>query len=95
MGTELRVTATEAKNNLGRIIRLARRTGKPVWIENRKEPVAVVISVEAFERYRKTRGRPTEQARRAFGLWADRTDLDDAWLAQGRQHWRSRWKENG
>lgn len=28
----------------------------------------------------------------AFGLWGDRTDIDDTWLENGRQQWQSRWK---
>lgn len=94
MDTEWCVTATEAKNRFGQIIRLARRTGQPVFVESRGEPVVVIVSVEAFERYRKAGVRPGERARRAFGMWAGRTDLDDAWLTQGRERWRSRWTDD-
>lgn len=93
MDTERRVTATEAKNRFGQIIRLARRTGQPVFVEVRGKPVVVIVSVEAFERYRRADRRPGERARQAFGMWAERTDLDEAWLAQGRERWQSRWTD--
>ncbi len=91
MGTEWRVTATEAKNRFGQIVRLARRTGQPVFVESRGEPVVVIVSVETFERYRKTDGHSDERARQAFGMWAGRADLDEAWLSQGRERWQNRW----
>ncbi len=91
MGTELRVTATEAKNRFGQIIQLARRTGQPVFVESRGEPAVVIVSVETFERYQKTGRRPDKREHQVFGMWAGRDDLDDAWLTQGRERWRSRW----
>jgi len=95
MDAERRVTATEAKNHFGQIIRLARRTGQPVFVESRGKPVVVIVSVETFERYRQKNreisGGPGERARRSFGMWAERADLDEAWLAQGRERWQSRW----
>ncbi len=91
MGTERRITATEAKNRFGQVIRLARRTGQPVFVERRGEPVVVIVSVETFRRYQRDGIRPDERARRAFGMWAGRADLDEEWLAQGRERWRSRW----
>lgn len=27
----------------------------------------------------------------SFGMWADRTDIGDNWLAEGRKLWRSSW----
>ena len=90
MDAERRVTATEAKNRFGQIVRLARRTGQPVFVESRGEPVVVIVSVETFERYRRVSSGPGERAHRAFGMWAGRADLDEKWLAQGREHWRSR-----
>ncbi|HEC33500.1 MAG TPA: type II toxin-antitoxin system Phd/YefM family antitoxin [Chloroflexi bacterium] len=94
MSKEWRVTATEAKNRFGQVIRLAQRTGQPVLVESRGEPVVVIVSVEAFERYRRAARRPGERARRAFGMWAGRTDLDETWLAQGRKRWQSRWDDD-
>ncbi|HEC35199.1 MAG TPA: type II toxin-antitoxin system prevent-host-death family antitoxin, partial [Anaerolineae bacterium] len=35
MSKEWRVTATEAKNRFGQVIRLAQRTGQPVLVESR------------------------------------------------------------
>jgi prevent-host-death family protein len=43
------VTATEAKNRLGRVLRQAAR--EPVTIEKSGAPVAVVLSYEVFRRY--------------------------------------------
>lgn len=45
----LAVTATEAKNRLGRVLRQA--ASEPVTIEKAGAPVAVVLSYEMFERY--------------------------------------------
>ena len=43
------VTATEAKNRFGRLLRQAERG--PVTIEKSASPVAVILSYEMFERY--------------------------------------------
>jgi len=94
MDAEWCVMATEARNRFGQIVRLAQRTRQPVLVESRGKPVVVIVSVEAFERYRRVGSRPGKRARRAFGMWAGRTDLDEAWLAQGRERWRSRWADD-
>jgi prevent-host-death family protein len=44
------VTATEAKNRLGRILRQA--ATEPVTIERSGCPAAVLVSYDEFERYR-------------------------------------------
>ena len=52
----------------------------------------------AAERYQSAGRRSDEKtclqrsrrARRAFGMWAGRADLDEAWLAQRSERWRSR-----
>ena len=30
----------------------------------------------------------------AYGMWADRIDIDDTWLAEGRKRWWSAWYRN-
>lgn len=45
------VSATEAKNNLGALLRAVKEDGESIVVENRREPVAVLISVTAWEEF--------------------------------------------
>lgn len=89
------LSATEVKNRFGAVLREVMRTGGPVLIKRDGHPVAVILSVRAYEEAcRRPLMRPvnrTELARAAFGMWAGREDIDDEWLERGRQHWRSTW----
>jgi prevent-host-death family protein len=49
------VTATEAKNRLGALIRLVKEEGDAVVIESRREPVAVLVSPSDFAELRRLR----------------------------------------
>ncbi len=85
--------ATEVKNRFGQVLGEIARTGGPIIVERGGKPVAVILGIEAYERLR-----PTGRDRRAlalegFGLWADRTDIDDDWLTRGRARWRSEWAD--
>jgi prevent-host-death family protein len=44
-----RMSATEAKNHWGDLVRAITEDGEPVVIENRKEPVLIAISPADFE----------------------------------------------
>lgn len=46
------VSATEAKNRLGAYLKLATEDGEAVIVENRREPSAVIISFEEYQRLR-------------------------------------------
>jgi prevent-host-death family protein len=44
------VSATEAKNRLGAYLKMATEDGEAVVVENRREPSAVIISFEKYQR---------------------------------------------
>ena len=73
------VPATEAKNR--------------IYIKRDGKPVAVILSIREYERTRrgKTTPKRTEMLRSVFGMWANRTDIDDNWLKEGRTQWENDW----
>jgi prevent-host-death family protein len=85
--------ATEVKNRFGRVLREVAKTGGPIYVERDGKPVAVILSVREYERTRRVplAEDKAELARSAFGMWADRTDIDDAWISAGRARWESEW----
>ncbi len=91
------VSSTEMKNHLGAVLRQVTRTGGPLLIARAGKPVAVVLSVAAYEA--KWHPRPArvrirrELARAAFGMWDGRSDIDDKWVENGRRRWRSEWED--
>ena len=93
---ERALPATEVKNRFWRVLGEIARTGGPVIVERGGKPVAVILGVDAFERLRPQAARAKDRralARAAFGMWAERADIDDAWLARGRARWRSKWSD--
>ena len=46
------ISATEAKNRLGAYLKMAIEDGDAVIVENRREPSAVIISFETYQRLR-------------------------------------------
>ena len=92
-----RISATEARKRFGAVLREVETTGKPILIERRGRAVAVLLSVTAYED--SSRASKTEMddrltlARAAFGMWANRPDIDDLWLQRGRERWRSNWSD--
>jgi len=88
--------ATEVKNRFGRVLREVVKSGGPIYIERDGKSVAVILSVREYERTRRVKLSPkkAELTRSVFGLWADRTDITDKWLNEGRSRWESDW-ENG
>jgi prevent-host-death family protein len=51
MGTRT-ISATEAKNRLGAYLKMATEDGDAVIVENRREPSAVIISFDTYQRLR-------------------------------------------
>ena len=85
--------ATEVKNRFGRVLREVAKTGGPIYVERDGKPVAVILSVREYERTRRA-SLPTDKAelaRHAFGMWANRADIDDDWVRAGRARWESEW----
>lgn len=88
------IPATEAKNCFGRVLREVTTSGGPIYIQRGGKPVAVIVSIREYERSRRAKLSPkkAEVLRRAFGMWADRTDIGDDWLTESRARWESDWK---
>ena len=90
------LSATEAKNRFGRVLREIALSGGPIIIERDSKPVAVILSIEAYEQAF-LRQPPTEEQRQqlqdSFGMWANRSDIDDNWLKDGRSRWESDWQD--
>ena len=85
--------ATEVKNRFGRVLREVTKTGGPIYVERDGKPVAVILSVREYERTRRISLTvdKAQLARTAFGMWADRVDIDDDWVSEGRARWESEW----
>lgn len=90
------VPATAAKNRFGSMLKEVSSSGEPLIIEKDGQPVAVIMSISAYEALQP---KPTlslteqELLDSVFGMWADRTDIDDNWLEEGRQQWESAWHD--
>jgi len=87
--------ATQVKNRFGRVLREVSQTGGPIVVERDGKPVAVIMSMSEYERWQQAQPQPVEQdaLQAAFGIWANRDDIDDTWLANGRSQWESNWQE--
>lgn len=88
--------ATQVKNRFGAVLREVMRTGGPILVERGGQPVAVLLSLQAYEetcRASLPSADRIDLARAAFGMWAERQDIDEGWLERGRQHWRSEWSD--
>jgi prevent-host-death family protein len=88
--------ATEVKNRFGRVLREVAKTGGPIYVERDGKPVAVILSVREYERTRRVplAADKAELARSAFGMWADRADIEDDWITEGRSRWESKWGDD-
>ncbi len=90
------IKATEAKNRFGNVLREVTQTGSPLLIERAGRPVAVILSLAAYQATCQPPALPVDSndlARSAFGMWADRKEIDDTWLSEGRKAWNSRWED--
>jgi prevent-host-death family protein len=84
-------TATDAKNRFGKVLREVAQYGEPILVKRDGKPVAVIMSIEAYESIRQKPVETAVQLDAVFGMWANRRDLDDEWLANGRSRWESDW----
>ena len=81
------VSATEARNRFGQVLREVAKSGGPIFVERDGKPVAVILSIHQYERVRRRPTLPRDKAtllRSAFGMWSNRTDITDDWIAKGR-----------
>ena len=89
------VSATEARNRFGQVLREVAKSGGPIFVKRDGKPVAVILSIHKYEHTRRRPMLPLDKAaliRNAFGMWSNRTDISDDWIAKGRAHWVSEWK---
>ena len=63
--TEKSYSATEVKNRFGKVLREAARYGEPIVVNRDGKPVAVIMSIEAYERTQKNR----PKARRSLTMF--------------------------
>lgn len=66
-----RIDAADEQARLPLLIEEMTRGGSPIVIEQAGSPVAVLVSVEQFERAQQTAERPPHGALALLGLWAD------------------------
>ncbi len=87
--------ATEAKNRFGRVLREVSQTGGPLIVEKDGKPVAVILSIDEYERLQPPASGSIRQTllSEVFGLWARREDIDEDWLKDGRSRWESVWAD--
>jgi prevent-host-death family protein len=90
------IPATEVKNRFGRVLRQVMQSDNPIIIERDGKPVAVLLSMAAWQALRPPESLLATDAdllESAFGLWDDRPDIDDDWLTSGRANWESNWRD--
>lgn len=91
------LSATEAKNRFGAILREIARTGGPILVERDGQAVAVILSIHTYEEACHPAHSPMARQQgllqSAFGMWAERDDIDDDWLERDRERWRSEWPD--
>ncbi len=87
------LSVKETKNHFDTVLREV-SSGTQVVVEEDGRPLAVILSVEAYKLMLKlplqTRSQD-ELAASAFGMWADRDDIDDEWLGKVRKNWENNW----
>ena len=90
------LAATAVKNRFGRVLRQVTKTGDPIIIERDGKPVAVLMSIDAYQAIQKHNRITTDKASlldSVFGMWSDRDGIDAAWLANSRTQWASDWHD--
>ncbi len=90
------LSATEVKNRFGRVLREVSLSGGPIIVERDSKPVAVILSIDEYERVFRSKPKSSDLEQlwqSSFGMWANRDDGDDEWLADGRSRWESNWQD--
>ena len=94
--TQKTLSATEVKNRFGRVLREVSLSGTPIIVEKDSKPVAVIMSIDEYERLFLSHALTDEMRvniQNSFGMWATRSDMDEDWLANGRARWVSDWQD--
>lgn len=90
------LSATDVKNRFGFVLREITRSGGPIVVERGGKPVAVLLSIEEYQRHHRSPAIGSEREpllTGAFGMWQERDEIDDEWLVAGRRQWESRWSD--
>ena len=91
------LSATDVKNRFGRVLREISKSGGPIVVERGGKPVAVILSVDEYRRSQagsRLEASEEQMAASSFGMWLSRNDIDDDWLARGRDRWESQWPDD-
>lgn len=95
--SEYAIGATELRQKLTDVIQQVREQNVTYVVETFGRPQVVILSLESYRELQHQQRLAAEGAATAaadaFGLWAARPELDDAWLAEGREQWRSDWEQ--
>ena len=94
---ERQIGTTELRQRLTDVIQAVKEEKVAYVVETFGRPQVVIVDVSAY-RYLQNKG-PTrieklELAQAAFGMWAEREELDDEWLSRSRRQWYSTWQES-
>jgi len=93
---EYQIGATELRQKLTDVIQTIREENATYVVETFGRPQVVIMRLEEYRNLQAFRSEAlrekTAAARAAFGMWADREDIDDEWLARNRR-WLSAWLE--
>ena len=91
---ERQIGATELRQKLTDVIKAIKEASVVYVVETFGRPQVAVIDLETYRRWREAMPQDDEareKARAAFGMWRDRPELDDEWLARNREQWYSTW----
>ena len=93
---ERQIGATELRQKLTDVIQAVKEENVVYVVETFGRPQVVVIGLEAYRRWQASPSDDEQEAlaRSAFGMWGERTGLDDPWLARNRRRWYSDWMED-
>lgn len=93
---ERQIGATELRQRLTDVIQSVKEEKVAYVVETFGRPQVVVIALDEYRRLQTAQPDGAESlklAQEAFGMWRDRDDIDDEWLARIREPWYSTWKE--
>ncbi len=94
---ERQIGSTELRQRLTDVIQAVKEEKVAYVVETFGRPQVVIVGVEEYRRLqgrRSERDTLDEMAQAAFGMWQNRDDIDEEWLARNRQQWYSTWQES-
>lgn len=93
---ERQIGATELRQKLTDVIQSVREEKVTYVVETFGRPQVAIIDLNEYRRLlgfrRETLRDRMEAAKSAFGMWAERDDIDNEWTARNRR-WYSAWDE--